>query len=299
MNTATGFAEPLVHDTPPPFHELCARIHDRISAFLDAKDAPERLKGVQEQTRVALRVIEEALARYRWVVRDVNRKLHEADMRLKPARALTGIQWRKGLFSSPHSVSVRITQARPDTYIESIREHRDRRPMLLHPRHASIPRSGGVCFEEQENIFSGFAGICKTHEGGFCRLPQGYAISKGHTRRDAENRSAWGAPEALRPHRLWLAGVCARPPCHRLALRRYLDLHTISEHTLLLALRHGLHITRRNDRHTSEPRTRTATFDTTRTASTQCERRNKWYAENKVSSRIRIGRRLRGAVGER
>jgi FAD synthetase len=85
MNTATGFAEPLVHDTPPPFHELCARIHDRISAFLDAKDAPERLKGVQEQTRVALRVIEEALARYRWVVRDVNRKLHEADMRLKPA----------------------------------------------------------------------------------------------------------------------------------------------------------------------------------------------------------------------
>jgi FAD synthetase len=71
MNTATGFAEPLVNDTPPPFPELCARIHDRIAAFLDVKDGPGRLRGVQEQTRTSLRVIEEALARYRWADRHV------------------------------------------------------------------------------------------------------------------------------------------------------------------------------------------------------------------------------------
>jgi FAD synthetase len=65
MNSATGFAEPLVTDTPLPFHELCARIHDRISAFLDAKDASERVKSVQGQTREALGIIEEALTRYR------------------------------------------------------------------------------------------------------------------------------------------------------------------------------------------------------------------------------------------
>jgi FAD synthetase len=68
MNTATGFAEPLVSDTPLPFHELSTRIHDRISAFLDAKDVPERLSSVQRQTREALGVIDDALTRYRWVV---------------------------------------------------------------------------------------------------------------------------------------------------------------------------------------------------------------------------------------
>jgi FAD synthetase len=69
MNTATGYAEPLVTDTPLPFHELCAKIHDRIVAFLDAKDVPERVRNVQGQTRHALSIIEEALTRYRWVGR--------------------------------------------------------------------------------------------------------------------------------------------------------------------------------------------------------------------------------------
>lgn len=69
MKSATGFAEPLVSDTPLPIHELCARIHDRIAAFLDAKDVSQRVKNVQGQTREALSVIEEALARYRCVFR--------------------------------------------------------------------------------------------------------------------------------------------------------------------------------------------------------------------------------------
>jgi FAD synthetase len=68
MNTATGFEEPLVTDTPLPFHELSTKIHDRISAFLDADHVPERWSNVQRQTREALGVIDEALTRYRWVV---------------------------------------------------------------------------------------------------------------------------------------------------------------------------------------------------------------------------------------
>ncbi|KAH8728790.1 hypothetical protein GQ44DRAFT_608582 [Phaeosphaeriaceae sp. PMI808] len=72
MNTVTGFSEPLVTDTPLPFHQLCAKIHDRITAFLDAKGAPERLKSVQEQTRVSLDVIQDALERYRWLAQASN-----------------------------------------------------------------------------------------------------------------------------------------------------------------------------------------------------------------------------------
>lgn len=63
-HTALGFEEPLVADTPRPFPEQCARIHERIDAFLAAEDVSERVKSVQEQTRVALGVIEKALDQY-------------------------------------------------------------------------------------------------------------------------------------------------------------------------------------------------------------------------------------------
>lgn len=64
MNTDSGFSDPLVSDTPLPFHELCARIHDRITTFLDARDVSERVKNVQEQTRLSLDIIAEALEQY-------------------------------------------------------------------------------------------------------------------------------------------------------------------------------------------------------------------------------------------
>jgi FAD synthetase len=67
MNTAFGFAEPLVTDTPLPFPEQCARIHDRIDAFLHEEQVSDRTRSVQEQTRISLGVIEKALDRYRWV----------------------------------------------------------------------------------------------------------------------------------------------------------------------------------------------------------------------------------------
>lgn len=66
-NTALGFEEPLVTDTPRPFPEQCARIHERINVFLGAKDVSERAKNVQEQTRIALGIIEQALDQYRLV----------------------------------------------------------------------------------------------------------------------------------------------------------------------------------------------------------------------------------------
>jgi FAD synthetase len=61
-------ASPLVGETPLPFPQLCAKIHDRITAFLAEQDASPRVKGLQEQTRIALGVIEKALDQYRYVV---------------------------------------------------------------------------------------------------------------------------------------------------------------------------------------------------------------------------------------
>ncbi|CAI6275080.1 unnamed protein product [Periconia digitata] len=58
-------ASPLVHPTPLPFSDLCARIHDRVHAFLNQDHASERLKSLQAQTRVSLEVIVEALERYK------------------------------------------------------------------------------------------------------------------------------------------------------------------------------------------------------------------------------------------
>lgn len=66
-NSVLGFEEPLVTDTPRPFPEQCARIHERIDAFLGTEDVSDRVKSVQEQTRHALDIIEKALDQYRWV----------------------------------------------------------------------------------------------------------------------------------------------------------------------------------------------------------------------------------------
>ncbi|KAF9739623.1 FAD synthetase [Paraphaeosphaeria minitans] len=57
-------ASPLVPDTPLPFPDVCARIHGRIHAFLDEQPTSDRLRSLQDQTRISLRVIEEALDKY-------------------------------------------------------------------------------------------------------------------------------------------------------------------------------------------------------------------------------------------
>jgi FAD synthetase len=50
---------------------LCAKVHARVTAFLAAQASTDRLRGVQEQTRLSLKVLDEALERYRLVV-DLN-----------------------------------------------------------------------------------------------------------------------------------------------------------------------------------------------------------------------------------
>ncbi|KIW01928.1 uncharacterized protein PV09_06769 [Verruconis gallopava] len=55
---------PLLPSHPVPLLDLCRSIHERVSLFL-AQDAPsERVRNVQQQTRISLGVIAEALKRY-------------------------------------------------------------------------------------------------------------------------------------------------------------------------------------------------------------------------------------------
>lgn len=52
-------------DPPPPLPELCARIHKKLESFLSAEPRNERTRAVQAQSRISLKVIEEALQKYR------------------------------------------------------------------------------------------------------------------------------------------------------------------------------------------------------------------------------------------
>ncbi|KAF2838948.1 adenine nucleotide alpha hydrolases-like protein [Patellaria atrata CBS 101060] len=62
----------LIPDEPIPFSEMCSIIHSRITTFLAETPADwnctdkekKRLENVQAQTRISLRVIEEALEKY-------------------------------------------------------------------------------------------------------------------------------------------------------------------------------------------------------------------------------------------
>lgn len=45
--------------------QICARVHAQITAFIDADATTDRLRRVQEQTRLTLRILDESLERYR------------------------------------------------------------------------------------------------------------------------------------------------------------------------------------------------------------------------------------------
>lgn len=59
---------PLIPELPLSFSDICARIHDRISTFLIEETNEQNLRSVQEQTRISLGVISEALDRYRYIL---------------------------------------------------------------------------------------------------------------------------------------------------------------------------------------------------------------------------------------
>ncbi|RMY60345.1 hypothetical protein D0863_11630 [Hortaea werneckii] len=58
-NTAT-----ITQDPPQALPELCAQVHARVAAFLRTEPGTERLRNVQQQSRLSLRILEEALDRY-------------------------------------------------------------------------------------------------------------------------------------------------------------------------------------------------------------------------------------------
>ncbi|PNS18851.1 hypothetical protein CAC42_5390 [Sphaceloma murrayae] len=56
--------ETIAQNNEPHLAPLCARIHARVTAFLDAQPTTELLQRVQEQTRLSLKIVDEALDRY-------------------------------------------------------------------------------------------------------------------------------------------------------------------------------------------------------------------------------------------
>lgn len=60
-----GRTETIIPNGEGRLSALCAKVHARVTAFLDAEASTERLKNVQDQTRLSLKVVKEALERYR------------------------------------------------------------------------------------------------------------------------------------------------------------------------------------------------------------------------------------------
>jgi len=56
----------ITQNLPPTLPEICAQIHEKVYAFLNAEPKDERTKAVQAQSRTSLGVIEEVLRRYRY-----------------------------------------------------------------------------------------------------------------------------------------------------------------------------------------------------------------------------------------
>ena len=78
LANGTSTSSPSVHvhaDAPPPQREqqqkqqrslrdVCLELRDRVDAFLQKEHESPLLKGVQEQVRVSIGVVDEALKRY-------------------------------------------------------------------------------------------------------------------------------------------------------------------------------------------------------------------------------------------
>ncbi len=59
-----GDADPTIDDESPSLRSLCARLNARITAFLQEDVKADRLKSAQAQTRISLKIIQEALDKY-------------------------------------------------------------------------------------------------------------------------------------------------------------------------------------------------------------------------------------------
>ncbi|KAF4555628.1 Phosphoadenosine phosphosulfate reductase-like protein [Elsinoe fawcettii] len=64
INHDARWTETIAQDNEPDLTRLCAKVHARINAFLDAEPSTDLLRRVQEQTRLSLKIIDEALERF-------------------------------------------------------------------------------------------------------------------------------------------------------------------------------------------------------------------------------------------
>jgi hypothetical protein len=64
VTNGTPIPSPHDADTIAP---VCAKVYERVHSFLNSEVEGETLKGVQQQTRIALGVIEQCLQRYRYI----------------------------------------------------------------------------------------------------------------------------------------------------------------------------------------------------------------------------------------
>ena len=90
--------------------EVCARIHGKVEAFLNAEPKSEKVRAAQAQTRRSLNVIEEALRKYRYVdaylviIKAVISGLQANGCIRQSQRTLTLLQRRQRLPRPPHPV---------------------------------------------------------------------------------------------------------------------------------------------------------------------------------------------------
>lgn len=58
------FPDSLFPEEQLPLGDLCERVHGRVMKFLETKGGNENIRSAQDQTRISLGVIGEALERY-------------------------------------------------------------------------------------------------------------------------------------------------------------------------------------------------------------------------------------------
>lgn len=61
---ARGTTETTAQNGEAQLQQLCSKVHARIAAFLDANASTDVLRQVQDQTRLTLKILDEALERY-------------------------------------------------------------------------------------------------------------------------------------------------------------------------------------------------------------------------------------------
>jgi FAD synthetase len=60
-----GNTPTISQSNPPSLPVICAQVYDRLETFLTTEPKTARIRAVQEQSRLSLRIIEEALEKYR------------------------------------------------------------------------------------------------------------------------------------------------------------------------------------------------------------------------------------------